>query len=53
MKIKPEFTRPQAAQIRLALKDLIEFRSENGYDYRAAENALNRLDAAELAARRR
>lgn len=46
-KIRPEFTEAQAGEIRVALKDTLEFRTENGMDTRAAQNALDELDRAQ------
>lgn len=44
--IKPIFTTAQADEIAVALPAQLEFRSENGMDCRASENALSELNRA-------
>jgi len=48
LKVKPEFTESQADEIRIALSSQLEFRSENGMDCRASENALAELNRAQF-----
>jgi hypothetical protein len=44
--IKPSFTVAQADEVAIALSGQLEFRSENGMDCRATENALDALNRA-------